>query len=98
MLEAQIPKPPAEPPSEPVPGVPPRRPPEPPKPPIEEPPPPVHAPHQKPADIQVGQLWSIACLAAPRCYMAAASAFHLVNPPTDAKTTGGLYKMEVVEA
>ncbi len=49
-------------------------------------------------DAQVGQLWSIACLAAPRCYMVAASAFHLVNPPADAKGAGGPYEMEVVKA
>ena len=98
MLEAQIPKPPAEPPPQPIPGVPPIRPPdEPPKPPIEEPPPPVHAPHQKPTDAQVGQLLPIACPPAPRCHMAAASAFHLVNLSADTKATDGLHEMEVVE-
>ena len=30
--------------------------------------------------------------------MAAASAFHLVNPPADAKAADGLHEMEVVEA
>ena len=34
----------------------------------------------------------------PRCYMAAASAFHLVNLTADAKAADGLYEMEVVEA
>ncbi len=33
----------------------------------------------------------------PRGYMAAASAFHLVNLPADAKAADGLYETDVVE-
>ncbi len=39
-----------------------------------------------------------ACLTAPRCNMATASAFHLFDLPASAKAADGLYETKVVEA
>ncbi len=38
------------------------------------------------------------CLTTPRSYMAAASAFHLFNLPTNTKAADGLYEAKIVEA